>query len=107
MALWTAGLYFLIYCLLAMGLTRIRAEVGPPGHEMFLAHPRYFLADVFGTRRLSPGSLTMMALYQVFNRGYRAHPMPHTLEGFKLAAASHGVRHSIEVLKPLHIGAGA
>lgn len=88
MALWTAGLYFLIYCLLAMGLTRIRAEVGPPGHEMFLAHPRYFLADVFGTRRLSPGSLTMMALYQVFNRGYRAHPMPHTLEGFKLAAAS-------------------
>ena len=28
-------------------------------------------------------------------------------QGFKMAAASHGVRHSIEVLKPLHIGAGA
>ena len=26
----------------------------------------------------------MMSLYFAFNRGYRAHPMPHTLEGFKL-----------------------
>ena len=26
----------------------------------------------------------MMSLYFAFNRGYRAHPMPHTLEAFKL-----------------------
>ena len=88
MALWTAGLYFLVYYLLAMGLTRIRAEVGPPTHEMFVANPHYFLTDVVGTRRLPQGSLTMIALYRTFNRGYRAHPMPHTLEGFKVADAS-------------------
>ena len=85
MAMWTAMLYFLIFCLLAMGLTRVRAEAGPPAHEMFLANPRHFLVDLFGTRRLSGGSLTMMALYVAFNRSYRAHPMPHTLEGFKVA----------------------
>jgi len=88
MALWTAALYFLIYYLLALSISRIRAEVGPPTNEMFVVNPRYFLRDVVGTRRLSPGSLTMMALYYSFNRGYRAHPMPHTLEGFKLADES-------------------
>ncbi|MFC1716817.1 DUF6785 family protein [Candidatus Poribacteria bacterium] len=88
MAVWTAMLYFLIYYLLAISISRIRAEVGPPTHEMFSVHPRQFLTSVLGTRRLSHGSLTMMALYYTFNRGYRAHPMPHTLEGFKLAEES-------------------
>ena len=88
MAIWMAALYFLIYYLLSIGISRIRAEVGPPTHETFSVHPRQFITSVVGTRRLSHGSLTMMALYRSFNRGYRAHPMPHTLEGFKLAEES-------------------
>ena len=88
MALWTAVLYFLIYYLLAMGITRVRAEAGPPAHEMFVVNPHHFLTDALGTRRLSRGSLTMMAFYYTFNRGYRGHPMPHILEGFKVADAS-------------------
>ena len=88
MVLWTAILYFLIYYLLAISITRIRAEVGPPTHEMYMATPRHLLTDALGTRRLSHGSLGLMALYFPFNRGYRAHPMPHILEGFKLAEES-------------------
>ena len=88
MAVWMAALYFLIYYLLSIGISRIRAEVGPPTHETFSVHPRQFITSVIGTRRLSHGNLTMMALYRSFNRGYRAHPMPHTLEGFKLAEES-------------------
>jgi len=88
MAVWTALIYFLLYYLLAITVSRIRAEVGSPAHEMFLANPREFLTNMPGTRYISPGSLTMMALYINFNRGYRAHPMPHTLEGFKLATES-------------------
>ena len=76
-----------------MGLTRIRAEVGPPTHEMFVANPRYFLTDVVGTRRLPQGSLTMIALYRTFNRGCRAHPTTRAmLEGFKMADASNMAR---------------
>ena len=84
MELWTIALYFLIYYLLAMSLTRIRAEVGPPTIRTY-ATPHDILTDIFGTRLISHGSLTMMRLYLTFNRGSRAHPMPHTLEGFKLA----------------------
>ncbi len=84
MAVWMIALYFLIYYLLALGITRVRAEVGPPTHEMFVANPRRFILDTLGSRPIPPRSLTMMSLYYAFNRGYRAHPMPHTLEGFKL-----------------------
>ena len=87
MALWTAGVYFLIYYLLSISIARVRAEVGPPTNEVS-ATPHQFLTDVFGSRRLSPGTLTMTRLYMTFNRGSRAHLMPHTLEGFKVADAA-------------------
>ncbi|MBM3238637.1 hypothetical protein FJZ31_20265 [Candidatus Poribacteria bacterium] len=85
MSLWVVFVYFLIYYLLSMSITRIRAEVGPPTHEMFVITPQDFFMQAIGARRLSPGSLTIIAMYWTFNRGYRAHPMPHTLEAFKLA----------------------
>ena len=84
MAIWLIALYFTIYYLLALGITRVRAEVGPPTHEMFSANPRQFILDSLGSRPIPPQSLTVLSLYFAFNRGYRAHPMPHTLEAFKL-----------------------
>ena len=88
MAVWTAAIYFLVYYLFAISISRIRAEVGPPTHEMFDVNPRHFFVNAIGTRRISRGSLTMMSIYFAFNRGYRSHPMPHTLEGFKLSRES-------------------
>ena len=54
MELWTIALYFLIYYLLAMSLTRIRAEVGPPTIRTY-ATPHDILTDIFGTRLISHG----------------------------------------------------
>jgi len=85
MGIWAVSLYLFVYFLLAMSITRIRAEVGTPIHEMFAATPFHFLTQVFGTRRLGGENLTMMALYWGVTRGSRAHPMPHTLEAFKLS----------------------
>ena len=84
MVFWTVVLYFLLFYLLSVSLTRIRAEVGPPTIRTN-STPHRFLVDLIGSRWISRGSLTMMRLYQTFNRGSRAHPMPHTLEGFKIA----------------------
>ena len=72
----------LFYFLLSVGITRVRAEVGPPTNEVS-ATPHHFLVDLFCSRRLAPPTLTMMSLYGAFNRGSRAHVMPHLLEGFK------------------------
>jgi hypothetical protein len=83
-----ALLYLGVYFWLSLAITRVRAEVGPPTHEMFSATPHFVIDDVFGTRRFSPGSLTGFAMFATFNRGSRANPMPHVMEGFKLARDS-------------------
>lgn len=85
MSTWAVLVYFALYYLLGLSITRISAELGPPTHEMFDSTPHRLMNMIFGTRRLGPRNLTVMSLYWGFNRGYRAHPMPHTLEAFKLA----------------------
>lgn len=85
MSTWGVLVYFALYYMLGLSITRIRAELGPPTHEMFDSTPHRLMVTIFGTRKLGPGNLTVMSLYWGFNRGYRSHPMPHTLEAFKLA----------------------
>ncbi|MCD6506123.1 hypothetical protein J7M22_05800 [Candidatus Poribacteria bacterium] len=85
MALWVGTIYFLLYYLIGISITRMRAELGPPTHEMFPVTPHNIMVLTIGSRRLGAQNLTVFGLLWGFNRGYRAHPMPHTLEGFKLA----------------------
>lgn len=81
-----AVLFFLIYLALSTTITRIRAELGPPGHDMYGAGPDHILKTALGTRRLGASNLTAISLFYWINReAYRTHPMPHQLEGFKLA----------------------
>ena len=81
---WVVPLYFGLYYVLGLSITRIRAQLGPPTHEMFQATPHQILVDALGTRRLGAPTLTSFAMLWGFNRGYRAHPMPHTLEGLRV-----------------------
>ncbi|RME49375.1 MAG: hypothetical protein D6791_00900 [Chloroflexi bacterium] len=86
MSFWFAASFFSIYFALAMAITRIRAELGPPAHDMYGAGPDLILISTLGTRRIGARNLSVMALFYWINReSYRAHPMPHQLEGFKLA----------------------
>ncbi|MBD3182224.1 hypothetical protein GF312_08025 [Candidatus Poribacteria bacterium] len=82
---WVIPMYFGIYYIMGISITRVRAQLGPPTHEMFQATPQKVLVDVLGTRRLGVPTLTSFAMLWGFNRGYRAHPMPHVLEGFWLS----------------------
>ncbi len=86
MSLWFAILFFLLYFAMSVTITRIRAELGPPAHDLYNAGPDLLLTDAFGTRRLGPRNLSVMSLFFWLNHlSYRAHPMPHQLEGLKLA----------------------
>jgi hypothetical protein len=78
----------LIYFALAVAITRMRAELGTPIHDLHFTGPDWIMAEGFGTRHLEPRTLTSFAMYFWFNRAYRGHPMPHQLEGFKLAEQS-------------------
>ena len=85
MSVWVALIYFVIYFIISITMTRMRAELGPPAHELEYGGPNEVMTNFIGTRKLGAKNLTVFSLYLFFNRCYRSHPMPHQLEGFKLA----------------------
>jgi len=80
---WVAALFFGLYFLLALTLTRVRAELGTP-HEIYFVNPRLILVTLFGSQTLGAQSLTALSTMYWFNRGYRCHPMPNQLEAMKM-----------------------
>ncbi len=85
LAWWLAVLFFLIYLALALAITRMRAELGTPVHDLHFTGPDWALSDVLGTQGMAPGGLAAFSLFFWFNRAYRCHPMPFQLEAFKMA----------------------
>lgn len=85
MSLWLPFVYFGFYFVLSVGITRVRAELGPPAHELNWVNPEKLMVTAFGTEALGAANLTLLSYMFWFNRGYRSHPMPHQLEGMKIA----------------------
>ena len=76
--------YLALFLVLALAITRVRAEVGPPTHDA-LWNPGNVLVMFLGTRRFGSNALSLFTMFRGFNRSYRCHPMPVMLEGFKAA----------------------
>ena len=85
MSFWVALFFFALYFLIVFAATRMRAELGPPTHDLYYAGADRLLVAGLGTRRLGPGNLMMFSLLYWITRDYRGHAMPHQLEGFKIA----------------------
>lgn len=85
MGAWYAVAFFLIYFIISLVVTRIRAELGPPTHDLPFASPGEVLVSLGGSGSFTPRELGLSAMYIWFARGYRTHPMPVQLEGFKMA----------------------
>ncbi len=83
-------LFFLFYFLVVISITRIRAELGPPVHDLHFMGPGLTLTKMVGTApsRLSPSTLVSFTFGYWFNRAYRGLPMANQLEAFKLARES-------------------
>ena len=85
MSAWVFPLFFGLYMIIAAAVTRIRAEMGPPVHNMGGVNPQTILTSVAGVTAFGKSDLTLFSLFSWFNGSNRSHPMPHQLEGFKLA----------------------
>ena len=88
MSLPYAIVFFAVYFSISLTLTRIRAEIGPPAHDLPYASPGEILVGFGGSKALGPRDLTASILFLPFTRGYRTHPMPVQLEGLKMAQQS-------------------
>jgi hypothetical protein len=78
-------LYFILYYGLFSAVTKMRAEIGPPTHELGSMATTRMVVEVFGSKNLGPGTLVSFAMLWFNNRMVRSHQMPVQLEGFKMA----------------------
>ena len=88
MALWLMPLFFGVYTGIILMITRMRAELGFPVHAMENMSTHNILVSTLGTRTLGADNLVALSIYRWFNRSFTSHPMPHQMEGFKLAERS-------------------
>ncbi|MGC8864004.1 MAG: DUF6785 family protein, partial [Armatimonadota bacterium] len=97
LSLWLLLPFFAIYFALSVSITRLRAELGPPAHDLHVAGPDAMLPALLGPQFLGTRSLVALSMMYWFNRAYRAHPMPFMLEGFKSAEGSRTSYRSVAV----------
>jgi hypothetical protein len=77
--------FFVLYFALAVAITRMRAELGPPVHDAHNTGPNEVLVAMLGPTNVSQQDLVFFSFFHGFNRAQRGHPMPIQLEGFKMA----------------------
>ena len=85
MSLWAILVFFALYFAMSIGITRMRAELGSPVNDFHNSGLVEMVTGALGTHRFGSRNLTMFTFFRFFNRAYRPHPMPHQLEGFKIA----------------------
>jgi Family of unknown function (DUF6785)/Domain of unknown function (DUF6784) len=79
----TIAAFLVLFYLLSLAMTRVRAEFGAP-HEIYFVNPHRLMVQVAGVNNLGPRNLTALSTTYWFNRCYRCHPMPNQLEAFKM-----------------------
>lgn len=82
--------FFGIFFLITMAIVRMRAELGPPAHEMAQGmDASTIMTMMVGSRLLGSTNLALFPLlYWFCGRGYRTSIAPGQLEGFKMAYES-------------------
>jgi hypothetical protein len=85
MDLWIVVLFLVIYMAIAIAIARLRAELGPPAHDLHYGGPDQMMPRFFGMKQLGPANLAALSLMWFFNRAYRGHPIAPSLEGYKIA----------------------
>ena len=88
MSLWAISVFYALFIAFAIAIGRVRAELGPPYHEVIGINPRQMMVSMFGTRQLGAPNLTVMTFLYAFNRCNRSHPMPNQIESLRIGERS-------------------
>lgn len=80
-----AILFFTIYFLAIVVMTRIYAQIAVPIFELAHLNTTTAMTGMIGTAALSPRDATVLGHFHWFNRTYRQHPMGHEMESYAFA----------------------
>jgi hypothetical protein len=79
------GMFLVLYFAMAMAMSRMRAHLGPPNHEMYGAMPEFALTQYPGTRAMGSRGLGFLAMLRPYMGEQRPNPTPAQLEGLRMA----------------------
>lgn len=85
---WIALALFALYFLFQITITRIVVEAGAGWHFAPTFNPHQILFATLGMQGFGPRDLTMLAYLGWIDMDYRDSPMPHQLEGMRLAQST-------------------
>jgi hypothetical protein len=83
-----AVIAFIIYFILSTAIARMRAELGPPVHDLHFTGPDFIITNAVGLDNLGTKNMVGLSFLYWFNRAHRGHPMPIGLEGMKMAQST-------------------
>ncbi len=101
------AVFFAIFFLYSIAIARMRAELGPPAHDLHGMGPDALIHNALGTRALGHGNIAAFTMFFWFNRAYRSHFSPHDMEGYKLAQLTGITSRSISKAMFLAVVVGA
>ncbi len=94
---WMAVMAISLYFFLALAISRMHAEFGPPAHDLHYMGPEVILTGMFGSRAFTPANLTGLSWFWWFNRAYRSIPIAYQLDGLKIAQRSNSPQKQMAV----------
>ncbi len=107
MDLWAILVFFALFYAFAIAIGRVRAELGPPYHEVIGINPRQMMVEIFGPKRLRGNNLTILTFLYAFNRCNRSHPMPCEIESLRIGDRAGMNGRTLIRAMTLAIGVGA
>jgi hypothetical protein len=92
---WIVAAFLFIYFLMCLVISRLRAQLGPPTHQLYGAMPNWVLTTLLGSRGLGPNNLGVLFLLHPFLQEQRNNPVPLQLEALRMAEAGRMQRRRI------------
>jgi len=76
--------FFVLFFLYSIAIARMRAELGPPAHDLHFMGPEMLMHNALGSEGMGANDATAFSMFFWFNRAYRAHFSAHNMEAFKI-----------------------
>lgn len=90
MSLALIPIIFILYFIIIVLVSRIRAELGFPTHDAYIMGVYKPILTVTGAEPLSQADMGGLGLFMWLNRDYSSSPSPHMMESFKLSEQCNG-----------------
>jgi hypothetical protein len=103
MAGWVVPAFLGGYLLAGLGLSRLRAQVGPPSHALQGMMPDSLLTAAFGSRGLGPRTISMFGLLTPYTRQQWNSPVPFQLESLRMASGGRMQRRRLAIAMTLAV----